>query len=423
MRTRSTFSISFWISTSRRSDNTAKIYARITVDSQRANMSLKYTIPTEIWDSKGSKVLGRTKEAQEINTYLMEVETELFQCYRDLRSRTSHVTPQMVKAHYFGEDVSEFTLKNLFEYHNTHNEHSLCKATLSHYKTCQKYLLEYIQKQYKCDDYRLSQLNHQFIVGFETYLRKMHPINHHGNLSNNGAMKHIQRLRKMIRIAVDNEWIDKDPFHKFKVKMERKEREFLTLSELQKIQDYFTGIERLRIVKDLFIFSCYTGISYCDIMDLSEDNLVLGIDRKYWISTRRMKTKNSFKLPLVGPALSIIKQYQYHPKRESEKLFPRISNQKLNSYLKEIADACDITKNVTFHVARHTFATTITLSNGVPIETVSKILGHTKLATTQVYARVLDKKISEDMSGLESILETKFSDSNYDREKLRNSDF
>ncbi|WP_424989079.1 Arm DNA-binding domain-containing protein [Flagellimonas sp.] len=145
MRTRSTFSISFWISTARRNDGTAKIYARITVDSQRVNMSLKYTIPIEIWDRKGSRVLGRTKEAQEINTYLMEVETELFQCYRELRSRTSHITPQMVKAHYFGEDINELTLKNLFEYHNTNNAHSLCKATLSHYKTCQKYLLKYIQ--------------------------------------------------------------------------------------------------------------------------------------------------------------------------------------------------------------------------------------------------------------------------------------
>ncbi|HBU77256.1 MAG TPA: integrase [Muricauda sp.] len=423
MRTRSTFSISFWISTARRNDGTAKIYARITVDSQRVNMSLKYTIPIEIWDRKGSRVLGRTKEAQEINTYLMEVETELFQCYRELRSRTSHITPQMVKAHYFGEDVNEFTLKNLFEYHNTHNAHSLCKATLSHYKTCQKYLLKYIKKQYKCDDYRLSQLNHQFIVGFETYLRKLYPINHHNNLSNNSAMKHIQRLRKMIRMAVDNEWIDRDPFQKFKIRMERKEREFLNLNELQKIQTYHTGIERLRIVKDLFVFSCYTGIAYCDIMNLNEDNLVLGIDGKHWISTKRQKTKNSFKLPLMGPALSIIKRYQYHPKRQPEKLFPRISNQKLNSYLKEIADACDITKNVTFHVARHTFATTITLSNGVPIETVSKILGHTKLATTQIYARVLDKKISEDMSGLETILDSKFSDSNDNKEKFGNIDF
>jgi site-specific recombinase XerD len=236
-------------------------------------------------------------------------------------------------------------------------------------------------------------------------------------------MKHIQRLRKMIRMAVDNEWIDRDPFQKFKIRMERKEREFLSLNELQKIQTYHTVIERLRIVKDLFVFSCYTGIAYSDIMNLNEDNLVLSIDGKHWISTKRQKTKNSFKLPLMGPALSIIKRYQYHPKRQPEKLFPKISNQKLNSYLKEIADACDITKNITFHVARHTFATTITLSNGVPIETVSKILGHTKLTTTQIYARVLDKKISEDMSGLESILESKLSDSIDDNEKFGNSVF
>lgn len=409
MRTRSTFSICFWISTSRRYDGTGKIYARITVDSKRVNMSLKYTVPIENWDRQESRVLGKTTEAEEINTYLKEVESELFQSYRELRSRSSQITAQMVKAYYFGEDVNKHTLKELFDYHNLHNAHIVCNATMSHYKTCQKYLLAYIKKQYKCDDLKLSQLDHPFIVGFETFLRKLHPVNHHACLSNNGAMKHIQRLRKMIRIAVANEWLDKDPFQKFKIRMQRNEREYLNLQELQNIQEYHTRIERLHIVKDLFIFSCYTGISYCDIMELGEDNLILGIDGKYWISTKRMKTKNSFKLPMVGPALAIIKRYQYHPKVETGKLFPKISNQKLNSYLKEIADACNIKKNMTFHMARHTFATTITLSNGVPIETVSKILGHTKLATTQVYARVLDEKISEDMNGLETILDAKFS--------------
>ncbi len=418
MRTRSTFSISFWISTARRNNGTAKIYARITIDSQRVNMSLKYTIPTESWDRKGSRVLGRTKEAQEINTYLMEVETELFQCYRELRSKTPHITPEMVKAKYFGEDEKQVTLMELFEHHNLHGAHNLSKATLSHYKTTQKYLLAYLKKQYKCDDYRLSQLNHQFVVGFVTYLRKLHPIHHHGRLSNNGTMKHIQRLRKMVRMAVNNEWLEKYPFQKFKIRMEKKEREFLTLGELREIQDYQTKIERLRIVKDLFVFSCYTGIAYIDIMNLTEDNLILGIDGKHWISTKRQKTKNSFKLPLMGPALSIIKRYQYHPKRQMDKLFPGISNQKLNSYLKEIADACHIRKHITFHMARHTFATTITLSNGVPIETVSKILGHSELATTQIYARVLDRKISEDMSGLETILDTKFSESSDDNKKV-----
>ncbi|WP_420400764.1 site-specific integrase [Flagellimonas sp.] len=411
MRTRSTFSISFWISTSRRDDETAKIYARITIDSQRVNLSLKYTIAVNTWDRKASRVIGRTREAKEINAYLKEVESELFRCYRELRSRLPHITPQMVKAHYFGEDESQITMTALFEYHNTHSAHILSRATLSHYRTTQKYLLKYIKKQYKCEDYKLSLLDHPFIVGFETFLRKLHPLHYHGKLSNNGAMKHVQRLRKMTTMAVHNEWIEKNPFQKFKVRMEKKEREFLTLKELQNIQDYHTVIERLRIVKDLFVFSCYTGISYCDVMNLSEDNLVIGIDGKNWISTKRLKTKNSFKLPLIGPALSIIKRYQYHPKRNTGKLFPRISNQKLNSYLKEVADACGITKNITFHMARHTFATTITLSNGVPIETVSKILGHTRLATTQIYARVLDRKISEDMGGLEKILNNKLSDS------------
>lgn len=418
MRTRSTFSISFWISTSRRVDNTGKIYARITIDSRRANLSLKYTIPVDIWDREASRVIGRTKEAQEINAYLKEVESELFHCYRELRSQSPHITPQMVKARYFGEDCNQFTLKLLFEYHSTHCGHVLCKATLSHYRTTQKYLLMYVKKQYKSDDYNLSRLNHQFIVGFETFLRRLYPANCHASLSNNGAMKHIQRLRKMIRMAIENEWIEKDPFRKFKVRMQKREREFLTLAELQKIQDYHSEMERLRIVKDLFIFSCYTGISYCDMMSLCENNLILGIDGKCWISTRRMKTKTSFKLPLVGPSLSIIKKYQYHPKRKPENLFPRISNQKLNSYLKEIADVCGISKNLTFHMARHTFATTITLSNGVPMETVSKILGHSKLATTQIYARVLDKKISEDMSGLQKILDGEFSDSSCNWEKL-----
>jgi len=156
----------------------------------------------------------------------------------------------------------------------------------------------------------------------------------------------------------------------------------------------------LEIVRDLFIFSCYTGIAYCDLVELGKDNVIIGIDQKKWISTKRLKTKNRFQLPLLEPAQKIIGKYKEHPKRTEDKLLPKLSNQKLNSYLKEIADGCKMKKHLTFHMARHTFATTVMLSNGVPIETVSKVLGHTRLATTQIYARVLDKKISEDMERL-----------------------
>jgi site-specific recombinase XerD len=214
-------------------------------------------------------------------------------------------------------------------------------------------------------------------------------------------MKHIQRLRRMVTLAYHMEWIDRDPFVKFKPKLEKKEREFLTEKELERIEQFSTSIERLAVVKDLFVFGCYTGICYGDIMDLNKSNVVRGIDGNLWLMANRNKTGTPFKIPILPVAEKLINKYQNHHRTHfNGKLLPSISNQKLNSYLKEVADLCDIEKNLTFHMARHTFATTVTLTNGVPIETVSKLLGHTKLATTQIYARVVEKKISEDMNNL-----------------------
>jgi site-specific recombinase XerD len=216
-------------------------------------------------------------------------------------------------------------------------------------------------------------------------------------------MKHIQRLRKIITLAFNMEWIDRDPFVKFKPKLEKKEREFLTEMELQRIERLSCSIDRLMTVKDLFVFGCYTGMSYVDIMKLKRDNIISGIDGNNWIMTERLKTKTPVKIPLLPVVESLIEKYEDHPRtRISGGLMPYLSNQKLNSYLKEIADMCDINKNLTFHMARHTFATTVTLSNGVPIETVSKLLGHTKIVTTQIYARVIERKISEDMERLKA---------------------
>ena len=217
-------------------------------------------------------------------------------------------------------------------------------------------------------------------------------------MENNTVMKHIQRLRKMVTLAYKMEWIDKDPFIKFKPTYIKNEREFLSENELQTIIEKEFEIERLELVKDLFVFSCYTGLSYIDVMNLNEDNITFGIDGGKWIITNRQKTHNKVKIPLLLIAEELIEKYKGHIKtKKTKSLFPNISNQKLNSYLKEIADLCKIKKNLTFHIARHTFATTITLSNGVPIETVSKLLGHTKIATTQIYAKVIERKVSDDM--------------------------
>lgn len=311
----------------------------------------------------------------------------------------------MIKARFLGEDRKHFSFQNLIDYFNEKMQHKLHRNTKGQYKTSQRYMLEYILKEYGEADIFISSLDYSFIIGFEDFLRSYVPKAGQNKIGNNTTMKHIKRLRRMVTLAYRMEWLERDPFINFKMKIEKKEREFLTSEELKSIEDLNSSIERLVVVKDLFVFSCYTGISYSDITELTSDNIVIGIDNRPWIMAERVKTGTPFKIPLLHQAQALIDKYKEHPKTQnSAKLLPKLSNQKLNSYLKEIADLCGIRKNLTFHMARHTFATTVTLSNGVPIETVSKLLGHTKLSTTQIYARVIEQKVSDDINELKDIL-------------------
>ena len=405
MRSSSTFSILFWINTNRTTNNQSTIFARITVNGRRVNLSLKQKIDVDQWDAKRQKAKGNTVSAREINYYLDDIKSSLVQCYRDFRSENKTPLPEQIKARFLGEDKKIHTLQDIIDYHNEKMALKLSQKTMCHYKTSQKYLLAYVGKEYKSSDISLNDLDYAFVIGFESFLRSYKPNHYQGSIGNNAVMKHIQRLRKMATLAYHIEWIDRDPFVKFKPVLEKKEREFLTDSELKSIENLFSPIERLTVVKDLFIFSCYTGISYGDIMKLTNNNVLTGIDGNQWIMGKRNKTNIPFKIPILPTVEKIIKNYKDHPRTYSNgKLMPSISNQRLNSYLKEIADLCGIKKNLTFHMARHTFATTVTLSNGVPIETVSKLLGHTKIATTQIYARVVEQKVSEDMEVLKNRL-------------------
>tara|TARA_R110002049_G_scaffold38978_2_gene120395 strand:+ start:51670 stop:52890 length:1221 start_codon:yes stop_codon:yes gene_type:complete len=401
MRTSSTFAILFWIYTSRAIDSKAKIYVRITLNGKRVNISLKEKIDIDSWNAKYQRCLGNGKLARAINRLLDETKASLVNCYRDLQNENRFITPQLIKARFLGEDVKSHTITDVFKYHNDKMVHKLCAKTLCHYKTSQKYILEFILEEYKLPDIQLQNLNYAFVLGFENFLRSYETKHYQGSIGNNAVMKHIQRLKKMMRLAHDIDWIDNNPFSKFKLKMEKTEREFLTAEELTCIESLPVSIERLEVVKDLFIFSCYSGISYADIMNLSSAHIITGIDGNKWIMARRNKTGVLFKIPILKKVAVLINKYSNHPRTKfTGKLMPDFSNQKLNSYLKEIADLCGIKKNVTFHMARHTFATTVTLTNGVPIETVSKLLGHTKIATTQIYARVIEAKISDDMGKL-----------------------
>lgn len=399
MRTSSTFSILFWVYGKRAVNNKANIYIRVTLNGKRVNISLKRKVNISTWGEKLQRAIGTDKDSRILNLYLNEVQSKVYRIYEDFKREEVPFTSQMVKAKFLGEDKTRFSFQELIDYYNEKMRHKLHKNTMGQYKTSQRYMMEFILKEYKLVDIPLSNIEYSFIIGFEDFLRSYVPKSGQSKIGNNTAMKHIKRLRRMVTLAYRMKWIDRDPFVNFKMKIEKKERSFLTDFELLSIEDLSSSIERLMVVKDLFVFSCYTGISYVDIVHLSEDNIVIGIDGSPWIMAKRAKTGALFKIPLLPKAAILIDKYKDHYRTNgTSNLFPKLSNQKLNSYLKEIADLCGIKKNLTFHMARHTFATTVTLSNGVPIETVSKLLGHIKLSTTQIYARVVERKVSDDMA-------------------------
>lgn len=222
------------------------------------------------------------------------------------------------------------------------------------------------------------------------------------NVHQNTAWNYHKHLRRVLNLAVSMEHIVKNPYSKYKVGLVETHREFLTIEELTRIEEKEIQIERLAAVRDIFVFACYTGLSYSDISKLSKDHLSKGIDNKEWIIIDRTKTNSRCRIPVLPKAKEILMKYEDYPKNQFKGLLlPVLTNQKMNSYLKELGDICNINKSITMHMARHTFATSVTLGNGVPIETVSKILGHTSLKTTQIYAKILDHKISEDMDQLQ----------------------
>ncbi|MCB0753111.1 MAG: site-specific integrase, partial [Ignavibacteriae bacterium] len=372
MKTSTTFSILFWLKLSKAKNGKAPLYARITVNGKRVEISLKRKVKIEYWSSAKNKVKGTNQEARIINEFLDQVSSELHQAKNELKSEGKIISAQTVKARYLKEDEQNYLLSDIIKYHNEDMVGKLKWGTQKNYFTTQSYITDFLFVKYKVTDMYLKQLDYNLILKFEKYLRSHAPTDHQKPMGNNTVMKHIERFRKMITLAYKLEWIERDPFINFQSKFEKVERGFLTELELLSIEEKYFSIERLQLVKDLFIFACYTGLSYIDVVNLTENDLNYGIDGELWIIMKRGKTNNPLRIPILPKALELIEKYKRNLKSVANgTIFPKMSNQKLNAYLKEIADLCEIRKNLTFHLARHTFATTVTLSNGVPIETVS----------------------------------------------------
>lgn len=397
-----TFSILFFLQRNKvTKDGKAPIYMRITVNGKRSQISIKRKVDIEKWNSEAGKVIGKTMEVRELNRYLISLEHKVFKIQQKLLDENRAITALLIKNIFTGKAEKQKMLLIIFQDHNDQVEKLVGKdfapGTLERYKTAKKHLQQYIKLEYNLEDISVKDVNHKFINGFEYYLKTER------NCAHNTAIKYITNFKKIIRIAYANDWISKDPFYNWKARLKTVDREFLSKEEIETLVSKELSVKRLNQVKDIFVFSCFTGLAYADVKKLSQNDIVIGIDGDRWIKTKRTKTNTRSNIPLLNTAEVILEKYKEHPDVvQSQLLLPVLSNQKMNAYLKEIADLCGINKNLTFHLARHTFATTVTLTNGVPIESVSKMLGHKSLKTTQHYAKILDRKVSEDMQELKN---------------------
>ena len=291
-----------------------------------------------------------------------------------------------------------------FDYHNIKIQEQVkigkvVPKTYTRYKITKNKVQAFMQFQYKVDDMPLPEMRLRFVTEFEHYLLTQ------DKLQSNTAHKYIKNLKKIMNMSVGLDWIPSNPFNNFRCSYTSPEREILNQEELDALRLKEIDIPRLAEVRDVFVFCCYTGFAYSDIYKFEYDAVTKGIDGGFWLSTNRQKTGTKESVPLLPIALDIIEKYRDHQYCiEANKLLPVNSNQRYNAYLKEIADICGIKKKITSHIARHTFATTVTLANGVPIETVSSMLGHNSIRTTQIYAKVIEQKVSEDMQNLKEKL-------------------
>lgn len=398
---KTTFNVLFFLKRDKqKKDGSIPLMCRITVDGEETRFSMKTDVDPALWDVKTGKMTGRSAKAYEINGLLDNTKSVLNRIYHQELERIQSVSAEKVKNIFLGINTKQQTLLELFVKHNTDVKSlvgiSKSKATHQKYEVTLKHVTSFLRKKYSLSDIPFAEINHMFISDFETFLMV------DCKCQANTTAKFMQFFKRIILIARNNGWLLHDPFSNYKIRLKKVDRGYLTKEELECIAKKKIDIPRLEYVRDIFVFSCFTGLAYIDVYNLKENNIRTSFDGKLWIMTKRQKTEINSNIPLLDVPRMILEKYK--GKLPEGKLLPISSNQKMNAYLKEIGDLCEIKKSLTFHLARHTFATTITLSQGVPIETVSKMLGHTNIKTTQIYARITDNKIGHDMDILSSKL-------------------
>jgi site-specific recombinase XerD len=380
-------------------DGLLPIFIRVTVNGARIEFSTKRFTTSEKWSVEGNRMKGTSAESKATNSYLDTLKAKVFDYQQQLIREDEVVNAENMRNKILGVEKRSHMLIGIFQQHNEEIKalvgREFATATYTRYETSLKHTIAFLKWKYKVSDIDIRKIDHELVTSYEFYLKSVHKCNQ------NTTAKYIKNFGKIVRICLANGWIERDPFINYKCKIVEVERAFLSQDEIETMFNKVLATDRLNQVKDIFLFSCFTGLAYVDVKKLSRKNIGFGVDGERWIFINRTKTDTRSNIPLLPIASAILEKYKNHPQViNQDKLLPILSNQKMNSYLKEIADVCEINKELTFHIARHTFATTITLSNGVPIESVSKMLGHKNLKTTQHYAKILDLKVSNDMQVL-----------------------
>lgn len=417
MKAENTFSIDFVTRKAPAHPGFHSLYARVTVNGDSREISLKQLVRPREWDSRGECLTPKAPEAQSANEYIRSVRYLITKKYRLLIDKEEVVTAERVKQEYLGNQVvqtpkekTDRTVLLLFQQHNENNgidpktgkKGLLTQGSMKNYHTTLKYLKLY-HTFINREDTSFLELDYEFLEGFEFYIRN-HAIKDHDPCKGNGVYKHMERLHKIVLLAKKRKWLRDDPFEDYEMHKTKPRRKKLDIDDLIKIESQKFYDPKIAYVQELFLFSCYTGLAYIDVMGLTPSDFVRNNDGELWLNRYRQKSAELSPVPLFRSALKILNRYWTPDKGMNDKIFPYVSNQEANRNVKIIRATCGIFKEMTFHLARHTFATTVTLKNGVPMETVSKMLGHMKLSTTQIYAEVDEEKIAGDMEGVEDRL-------------------
>ena len=395
---KSTFSIIFYLKRQVvKKDGTVPVMGRITVDGTQAQFSCKVTANPKLWDTKGGRMTGKSMQALEVNRKLDKMRVSINKHYQEILDRDNYVTAEKVKNAFLGLEYRCQTLLKVYAQYNDDYE-KLYKAgmrswgSLRKYRCVYRHLQEFLQSRYHVNDISLKELTPAFITDFEAFLRT------DKHLCENSLSVYMLPLRTMVFRAIDNGWLTRDPFHDYKVPKVETTRGFLTKEEIHLLMNAELKRKTMQLIRDLYLFCCFTGLSFADLKNLKEEHIQTFFDDSEWIMIDRQKTGVRLTIKLLDYPKSIMEKYR--GLCADGRIFPVPCYSDCRGILLRVAKRCGITKHLTWHMSRHTMATEICLTNGVPIETVSSILGHKNIKTTQIYAKITKEKLNKDMDKL-----------------------